>query len=96
MALPESSLQDWACDRAAEAGWYHRKVKWAGRRNAPDNIFAKEGRVVFIEFKRTGETPRPGQEKEIKAMRDAGMEVYATDNPLRALDILGVSYATGQ
>lgn len=95
MALPESSLQDWAVDRAEEAGWYCRRVKWVGRRNAPDSLFAKDGRIVFIEFKKTGEEPRPAQEKEIKAMRDAGIEVHSTDNPLRALDILGVPYVIG-
>lgn len=92
MGLTEVPLQEWVCDKAEEAGWYHRRVKWVGRRHAPDNIFARDGRVVFIEFKRPDGKPRPGQDREIIRMREAGMEVHAVDNPLRALAILEVPY----
>ena len=37
---------------AAEAdGWFSRKLQWVGRDGAPDRLFVKLGRVVFIEFK---------------------------------------------
>lgn len=93
MSMTEAPLQEWACDRAEQAGWFYRRVKWVGRRNAPDNVFAKDGRTVWIEFKRPGGKPRPGQEREIERMRDAGMEVHVVDNPIKALQILGVPYA---
>jgi|AntDeeMinimDraft_6_1070357.scaffolds.fasta_scaffold29016_2 hypothetical protein len=93
MGITEAPLQEWACDQAEAAGWLHRKVKWVGRRNAPDDVFAKDGRTVWIEFKRPGGQPRPGQVREIDRMKGAGMEVHVVDNPLIALRILGVAYA---
>lgn len=89
----ESPLEDFACAEAEKAGWLVRKLQWVGRRNAPDRFFAKDGRVVLIEFKRPGGQPRPGQEKEIARLRGAGVEVYACDNPLAALNHLGVRHA---
>lgn len=89
----ESPIEEWACDQAVAAGWFVRKLQWAGRRNAPDRFFAKDGRVVLIEFKRPDDQPRPGQAKEIAALHAAGVEVYVADNPLAALRYLGVQYA---
>ena len=86
-------MEDWACERAEEAGWLVRKVQWVGRRNAPDRLFAKDGRVVFIEFKRPGGKLLRGQPREIEAFRAAGVEVFVADNPLAALRHLGVQYA---
>lgn len=92
----ESPLEEWACGLAADNGWLVRKLKWIGRRNAPDRLFVKQGRVVFIEFKRPGATARPTQGRELDRLLSAGAEAYVVDNPLRALDILGVSYAKAQ
>lgn len=84
-------MEDWACDEAEKAGWLVRKLAWKGRRNAPDRFFAKDGRVVLIEFKRPSGAARVTQEREIEALRSAGVEVYLADNPLAALRYLGVS-----
>lgn len=88
----ESSMEEWVCGEAEKAGWLQRKLKWIGRRNAPDRLFIKDGRVVFIEFKRTGEKPRSTQKTEIDRVREAGGEAHSCDNPLQALGILGVAY----
>lgn len=89
----ESPIEDWVCDEAKRAGWLVRKMAWVGRRNGPDRFFAKAGRVVLIEFKRPGKEPRPGQAREIEALKAAGVEVHAVDNPLAGLRVLGVPYA---
>ena len=89
----ESPLEDFACAEAEKTGWFVRKLQWAGRRNAPDRFFAKDGRVVLIEFKRPNGKPRPGQAREIERLRAAGVEVFVADNPLAALRYLGVAYA---
>lgn len=89
----ESTIEDWACAQAEAAGWLCRKMSWTGRRNAPDRFFAKDGRVVLIEFKRPGKGARDGQAREIEALQTAGVEVYVADNPLAALRYLGVQYA---
>lgn len=89
----ESPIEEWACQQAEDAGWLVRKLKWIGRRSACDRFFAKDGRVVLIEFKRSGEEPSVTQEREMARLADAGVEVHAVDNPLAALRILGVPYA---
>lgn len=90
--MVESSIEGYACGLAEKAGWIVRKLKWIGRRNGMDRFFLKDGRVVLIEFKRPGETPRPGQQKEIDLFKAAGAEVHSVDNPLTALRLLGVPH----
>jgi hypothetical protein len=89
----EAPIEDWACDEAEKAGWLVRKLKWVGRRSGCDRFFAKDGRVLLIEFKRPGGKPNPGQEREIARLQAAGVEVHVVDNPLAALRILEVVYA---
>lgn len=88
----EAPLEDWACDKAEAAGWLVRKLRWQGRRNAPDRFFAKDARIVLIEFKRPGDDARATQKREIRDLKAAGVEVHVVDNPLVALRILGVAY----
>lgn len=89
----EAPVEDWACDKAEQAGWLVRKLKWVGRANACDRFFAKDGRVVLIEFKSPGKKPNATQKREIQRLRDAGVEVHVVDNPLGALRVLGIPYA---
>lgn len=76
--------------RAEKAGWFVRKVQWPGRRGAPDRVFIKGGRTVWIEFKDEGEVPRLSQTLEHDRMKEAGAEVYWCDNITEALQILGI------
>lgn len=78
--LSESVIEGAVCDYATVRGWLVRKLSWIGRRGAPDRIFMKGGRIIFIEFKATGETPDPIQVREIARMRAAGMEVHVIDD----------------
>lgn len=89
----ESPIEEWACQQAEAAGWLVRKLNWVGRRSACDRFFAKDGRVVLLEFKRPGEEPTQVQAREMTRLANAGVEVHAVDNPLAALRILGVPYA---
>ena len=77
--------------RAEKAGWFCRKVAWPVRIGAPDRVFIKDGRVVWIEFKDAGKRPRKSQELEHDRMKAAGAEVYWCDNVLEALQILGIA-----
>lgn len=73
---------------AQEQGFEHRKLKWIGRRGAPDDIFldARDGAVFpfLIEFKAPGKkTPRADQRhqvREIQRLRKARIHVYVCDN----------------
>ncbi len=86
----ESYIELNAVDEAEAVGWWCRKVVWQGRRSAPDRVFAKGGRVVWIEFKRPGERPTVAQSREHDRMRAAGMEVYWCDDLNEARKILGL------
>lgn len=88
----ELAIEDYVVEEAEKAGWFCRKLKWIGRRNAADRFFAKDSRIVIIEFKAPGEKPRPGQESEIKKMKAAGIEVHVCDTPLSAFRILGIHF----
>lgn len=89
----EAPIESYVMDKAEKAGWLVRKLKWIGIDGAPDKFFAKEGRIVLIEFKRPGGKPKKRQAEEHTALRDAGVEVYVADNPLTAFRILGIPYA---
>lgn len=91
--MAEATYEGIVVDAAKTDGWLVRKLAWVGRRNGPDRFFAKQGRIVLIEFKRPGEDARLAQDKEITALKAAGVEVHVVDNHLKALRVLGVPYA---
>lgn len=78
------------CGRAELDGWLIRKCNWIGRRGAPDRLFAKSGRLLFIEFKALGKTLEPHQEREITRMKSVGIEVHVVDSITEGLAILGL------
>jgi hypothetical protein len=87
----ESRIEYTVVMRAMRAGWFVRKVAWLGRKDAPDRVFAKGGRTVWIEFKAPGEVARLSQDKEHGLMRAAGMEVHVVDSVIAGLRILGLT-----
>lgn len=77
--MRERDIESWSGRKAKEAGWWHRKFTSPGNRSVPDRVFARHGRVFWVEFKATGEAPTELQEEEHKKMRLAGLTVYWTD-----------------
>lgn len=90
MIVTETVIELSVVGLAENAGWYVRKLKWIGRVGAPDRFFAKDGRVVLIEFKDTGETPRLTQKREHDRLRAAGVEVHSCDSIAKAKKVLGL------
>lgn len=86
----ESQIEHEVVFKARNAGWFVRKVAWIGRKSAPDRVFAKAGRTVWIEFKRPGEKPDELQKREHDRMREAGMEVHVCASTRSALILLGL------
>lgn len=78
--LRESEVEGWSKQVAKNLGWWVRKFKTPSRRSAPDDIFAKHGRVFFIEFKAWGIVPSLLQAEEHRTMRAAGLTVYVCDS----------------
>lgn len=84
----ENAVEIAVCAEAEKRGWLCRKFAYIGRRNGPDRLFAKGGRVVFIEFKQPGKEPRPGQAREHDRLRDAGVETHVIDSVRDGLALL--------
>ena len=77
----ESALETRCVSKAVALGYYVRKFKAPGRRNVPDRLFlSPKGVCFFVEFKREGEEPRPGQTHEHNLIRKNGGVVYVCDS----------------
>lgn len=76
----ESKIEEKVQKFAEERGWLVRKLKWIGRRAAPDRFYARTGRIVLVEFKQAGKKPDPLQEREHKRLREHGVEVVVIDS----------------
>jgi Holliday junction resolvase len=90
--MAENQIEKSVVALAEKAGWFVRKLEWQGNRNAPDRIFIKGGRVVFIEFKDRGEEARLTQEDEIADMVAHGAEVHVCDGIGKACRVLGIPF----
>ncbi len=73
--MRESIIEAYLHERVREIGGDYRRVSWSGRKHAPDDLILLPGKHLFVECKRPGEKPRPGQEREIERLRDAGFTV---------------------
>ena len=69
-------------DRAEKNGWLTKKLSFIGERGAPDRLFVKNGRVMFVELKRPGELEETSanQKRVIRQLLSAGAEVHVIDN----------------
>jgi hypothetical protein len=77
--LLEYEVEIPACAFAQECGWLHRKMQWIGRRGAPDDFFARDGKVMLVEFKRPGRDLDPHQQLEVNRLRAVGVTVHVVD-----------------
>lgn len=96
--MRESDIEDYLEARAKAFGAEVRKVKWIGRRNAPDRVilsprpitvtlWERSTNTLWVELKATGVTPRITQLREHERMRAAGQVVLVIDSKL-AIDRL--------
>jgi len=89
----EKPLSKWA----EAQGWFVRKLKWIAVVGAPDRLFIKKGRVVFIEFKRPSATTGPAkdtrttmQKREADKLIQAGAEYHLVNDLDHGCEILGI------
>jgi len=79
--LKEADIQRYFKKRVIASGGMFRKVKWEGRKAAPDTYVSFPrgvsvwGSCCFVELKAPGERPRPDQFREHERMRKAGTRV---------------------
>lgn len=81
--MKERDIERYLVDRVKEEGGEVRKVRWIGRRGAPDRLVMLPGRrvpLVWVELKAPGEEPTVGQIREHERMRLAGQRVEVIDS----------------
>ncbi len=77
--MRESNVEKYLVKRVKELGGKTRKLKWIGRRGAPDRFVMLYG-GFFVELKALGEKLRPEQQREHDTLRGHGVEVYTLDS----------------
>lgn len=87
---PEAKIERDTNRVAAKHGWVVRKLITEGNKGAPDRMYMRKGRIVFIEYKAPGEPPSPKQKIEHKRYRQNGFEVVVADNVKDALNALAI------
>lgn len=84
----ESDIERPAKEYARCRRWVVAKIMVADRNGFPDDLFLRDGKAIFIEFKKPGEDARRQQKKRHEEIRQAGFEVFVVDNLDVAKEIL--------
>ena len=98
--MRESTIEKYLVKRVKELGGEVRKVKWIGRRGAPDRVVMFPvtaqlfidggwGTALWVELKAPGEKPKPHQVREHNRMRAMGQRVVVIDNIELVDELLG-------
>ncbi len=74
LKLLERDVEKYLVKRIKEIGGEIRKIKWIGRKDAPDRMVAFNG-AWFVELKRPGEKPRASQTREHERLKQQGLRV---------------------
>lgn len=86
--MRESSIEQYLVERVKARGGEVRKVKWIGRRGAPDRLAMLPDQTVWVELKAPGEKPEPHQAREHERMRRMGQRVEVVDSLERVDEVL--------
>jgi hypothetical protein len=88
--MRERDIEDYLVQRVSAMGGEVRKVKWIGRRGAPDRLVMmpvwepspgnKFVRSAWVELKAPGEKAKPHQAREHQRMRAMGQRVEVIDS----------------
>ncbi len=80
--MSEKNVEKTAIRWARGHGWFSRKYSSPSRKGVQDRIFVKDGRVVFIEYKKVGNEPTDLQCDDALDLMDHGGEVWWTNTPI--------------
>lgn len=97
--MRERDIEDYLVKRVNAMGGEVRKVKWIGRRGAPDRLVMLPARVTingigmnnsaWVELKAPGEKAKPHQAREHERMRKMGQRVEVIDSLAGVEELLG-------
>ncbi|CAB5162377.1 VRR-NUC domain containing protein [uncultured Caudovirales phage] len=99
--MRESTIEKYLVKRVKELGGEVRKVKWIGRRGAPDRFVMLPitktrtptplriiTHAIWIELKAPGEKAKPYQAREHERMRAMGQRIEVVDSIERVEEVL--------
>jgi len=78
--MRERDIEDYLVAQVKQRGGEVRKVKWIGRRGAPDRVVMLPGRTLWVELKTPGEKLKPHQSREYWRMSSMGQRVVVADS----------------
>lgn len=80
--MSESNLEKTCVVFAKDMGYETRKISYQSVRGAPDRIFMKKGRLIWVEFKTDQETGVISESQKLQQeyLIEAGQEVYNCQN----------------
>lgn len=97
--MREAEIEKYLVERAKALDGEVRKVRWIGRRGAPDRLvmlptplaLAKSWApsTFWVELKAPGQKPKPHQLREHERMRRMGQRVEVVDSIERVEEVLG-------
>lgn len=76
VSKPGSVLEKKATEWAEKQGWFSFKIEKANKRGIPDRFYARDGKVVLVEFKGPREAVRPAQERRIAELISQGIVAW--------------------
>lgn len=76
----EARIEKKSCAHATTKGWLARKLKTHNNRGAPDRMFLRNGRVLFVEFKAPNGRLSKLQIYEHEQYFKKGIKVHVVDN----------------
>lgn len=79
-AVREIEIERPASAYAELRGWFEAKIERASKRGFPDRFYARDGRIVLVEYKAPGEKPTPQQIRRHQELREHGVEVHVIDS----------------
>lgn len=94
--MRESDIEKYLVERVKALGGEVRKVKWIGRRGAPDRLvmlpsdpsIGQWSATIWVELKAPGEKAKPHQAREHERMRHMGQQVEVVDSFERVDEVL--------
>ena len=91
----EADVEQYLRDRIKDLGGETRKVKWIGRRGAPDRRCMTTYGCVWVEVKKPGERLADHQRREHERMVDQGERTIVVDS-FDSVDRFVCDLVTGQ
>ena len=84
----ESRIEQKSTERAKKLGMLVLKLNVKGQVGWPDRLYIYNGHVLFIEFKRLREKPRPIQQHIHDLLRAHHIDVRVVDDLIQAYEVL--------